>query len=153
MNTKPSIKETMQQALDMLEKGGLNCEQEEFVAQSLRKAIADCEQAEKQEPVAIARRFHEEYEKLAPSFGYVTREDTKMFNPYSANGRLMIATVTNVLTHQSRVRRLSEAELEDMREMLCMIEGISKDVIGKRTFKLVVEDIADICGIPKGREK
>jgi len=30
MNTKPSIKETMQQALEMLEKGGLNCEQETY---------------------------------------------------------------------------------------------------------------------------
>jgi len=47
----------MQQALGMLEKGGLNCEQEKFVAQSLRQAIADYEQAETQEPV---RRLSED---------------------------------------------------------------------------------------------
>jgi len=37
-------KQTMQQALEMLEKGGLNCEQEEFVLKTLRKSIADSEQ-------------------------------------------------------------------------------------------------------------
>lgn len=39
----------------------------------------------------LARLFHDTYEKLAPTFGYETREDTKQFDPTSPNGKLMIA--------------------------------------------------------------
>lgn len=39
----------------------------------------------------LARRFHETYEQLAPSFGYETRPETREFDPASPNGRLMIA--------------------------------------------------------------
>jgi hypothetical protein len=40
----------------------------------------------------MARKFHETYERLAPAFGYATRDETKRFDPESPNGRLMIAT-------------------------------------------------------------
>jgi hypothetical protein len=43
-----------------------------------------------------ARKFHEVYERLAPSFGYATRADTKAFDPKSANGRLMTAVCQEV---------------------------------------------------------
>lgn len=43
------------------------------------------------EAVKAARRFHEIYERLAPQFGYTTREDTRAFDPESSNGKLMIA--------------------------------------------------------------
>ena len=45
---------------------------------------------------AIARHFHDTYERLAPSFGYETRPDTKAFDPTSANGRLMIAVCSEI---------------------------------------------------------
>lgn len=40
---------------------------------------------------ALAVKFHETYERLAPDFGYETRDETKEFDPESANGKLMIA--------------------------------------------------------------
>ena len=40
---------------------------------------------------ALARRFHETYERLAPQFGYETRPETREFDPTSPNGKLMIA--------------------------------------------------------------
>lgn len=43
------------------------------------------------EALALAIRFHETYERLAPSFGYETRPDTKAFDPTTPNGRLMVA--------------------------------------------------------------
>lgn len=43
------------------------------------------------DPVALARRFHDLYERLAPQFGYETRPDTRAFDPESKNGRLMVA--------------------------------------------------------------
>jgi len=45
----------------------------------------------------LAERFHEVYERLAPSFGYETRTETRRFDPDSKNGRLMIATCTELL--------------------------------------------------------
>ena len=39
----------------------------------------------------LARLFHATYERLAPKYGYVTREETKEFDADSANGKLMIA--------------------------------------------------------------
>ena len=45
----------------------------------------------------LAEQFHEAYERLAPSFGYETRPDTKKFDPESVNGRLMIAVCKEVI--------------------------------------------------------
>lgn len=44
----------------------------------------------------LARRFHEAYERLAPSMGYETRPATRTFDPSSTNGRLMIAVCRDV---------------------------------------------------------
>ena len=45
----------------------------------------------------LAERFNETYELLAPDFGYETRQDTKTFDPESANGKLMIAVCTQMI--------------------------------------------------------
>lgn len=44
----------------------------------------------------VAKKFHEAYERLAWSFGYVTRTETKEFDPNTPNGRLMIAVCQEV---------------------------------------------------------
>lgn len=44
----------------------------------------------------LARLFHDTYEELAPNFGYVTRQETRQFDPLSPNGRLMIAVCARV---------------------------------------------------------
>lgn len=48
----------------------------------------------------LAIFFHKTYERLAPSFGYETREDTKSFDSESKNGKLMIAVCGEVLLSQ-----------------------------------------------------
>jgi len=47
---------------------------------------------------ALALRFHETYERLAPSFGYETRTETRAFDKGTPNGRLMIAVCSELLT-------------------------------------------------------
>ena len=47
-------------------------------------------------PEERARQFHELYEKAAPTFGYETRGDTKIFDPESFNGRLMVYVVSEM---------------------------------------------------------
>ena len=49
------------------------------------------------DPLRLATLFHDTYERLAPSFGYETRPDTKRFDPESPNGKLMVATCASVL--------------------------------------------------------
>ena len=46
--------------------------------------------------VEIAKKFHDVYERLAPSFGYKTRTETRVFDPDSPNGKLMIAVCQEV---------------------------------------------------------
>lgn len=49
--------------------------------------------------IALTKLFHDTYERLAPSYGYDTRPDTREFDQHSKNGRLMIATVRAVQKH------------------------------------------------------
>jgi len=51
--------------------------------------------------VQLARAFHDAYEELAPQFGYTTREDTRVFDPASPNGRLMIAVCARIASLQA----------------------------------------------------
>ena len=47
--------------------------------------------------LALAKQFHDIYERLAPSFGYETRPETRDFDPDSANGRLMVAVCQEII--------------------------------------------------------
>ena len=47
-------------------------------------------------PELLARQFHEAYERLAPSFGYQTKPETREFDPESPNGKLMIAVCAEI---------------------------------------------------------
>ena len=48
----------------------------------------------------LAREFHELYERLAPIYGYKTREETREFKPESNNGKLMIAVCREILNNK-----------------------------------------------------
>ena len=48
------------------------------------------------DPLALAVLFHVTYEKLAPDSGYETRQETRIFDPESSNGKLMIATCAEI---------------------------------------------------------
>lgn len=45
----------------------------------------------------LAMKFHDTYERLAPSFGYETRKDTRAFDPATPNGKLMVAVCSELL--------------------------------------------------------
>ena len=53
--------------------------------------------------LALARQFHDTYERLAPSHGYETRPDTRDFDPDSPNGRLMTAVCKEILKQNANV--------------------------------------------------
>lgn len=41
--------------------------------------------------IKLAVLFHDTYERLAPQYGYETRQETRLFNAATPNGKLMIA--------------------------------------------------------------
>ena len=67
----------------------------------------------KQETLELAVLFHNTYEKLAPSFGYETREDTKIFDHTTPNGKLMMAVCKEIIKWQQE-RMYSEEEVENI---------------------------------------
>lgn len=50
------------------------------------------------EILEITKKFHDTYEKLASEYAYKTREDTKVFDINSNNGKLMYATVNEIVS-------------------------------------------------------
>ena len=52
---------------------------------------------------ALAQQFHETYERLAPQFGYETKEETRQFQEDTPNGRLMIAVCQEILSTNKRI--------------------------------------------------
>ena len=68
----------------------------------------------------LAKLFHDVYERLAPSYGYKTKEETKIFDENSPNGKLMIATCEEIL---SRIQAVNVYAIEG--------ELIRKDVTHK----------------------
>lgn len=71
--------------------------------EELRDSIKDIENA---------KLFHDTYESLAPDFGYETRLDTKQFDPFSDNGRLMIETCRLV------IEQIRKADMERVVEAI-----------------------------------
>ena len=48
------------------------------------------------DPLALAILFHVTYEKLSAEFRYETRTETRIFDPVSPNGKLMVATCAEI---------------------------------------------------------
>ena len=62
-----------------------------------------------QTAVELAILFHNTYEKLAPSFSYVTKHDTKKFDINSPNGKLMVAVCEEIIKCQKHEQQIKEA--------------------------------------------
>lgn len=76
----------------------------------------------------LAELFHDRYEKLAPEFGWMTRMETRTFDPNSTNGRLMIAVCDEILTsfdRQDAADLQVELETERMRLAGCGVAALA----------------------------
>jgi hypothetical protein len=66
-------------------------------------------------PEKLAEMFHESYERLAPSFGYKTRDESS--KPWaevpSSNKHLMVAVAAEIL---KKIRRSQDENLEVIRD-------------------------------------
>jgi hypothetical protein len=57
------------------------------------------------DPVKLAVLFHDLYEQYAPEYGYETKEETRVFNPSSQNGRLMLRVCREIQKHVTIVKK------------------------------------------------
>jgi hypothetical protein len=105
--------------------------------QKRKEAQQEPERNEDGDSVSLARKFHKAYERLAPQFGYETREETREFDPESPNGKLMIAVCSEILdlTAMCVQPERNEDEQETAKPALpithiaCRVEGSSADVM------------------------
>jgi len=69
----------------------------------LHKATeAKCDALKAGSALALARQFHDTYERLAPAHGYETRPETRAFDPDSPNGRLMTAVCEEIMKQHGK---------------------------------------------------
>jgi hypothetical protein len=106
-------------------------------------------------PELTARRFHEAYERLAPTFGYTTRPETREFDPESSNGKLMTAVCREVLVdYDESIGGLVELlgiEADEVIKLRADIERLTKPITMQdvRLFagegKLRAVDVLSAC--------
>ena len=66
-------------------------------AAALREYAATLGREPEMDALHLAILFHHAYERLAPSVGYDTRVETRIFDPESPNGKLMLAVCAEIL--------------------------------------------------------
>jgi len=92
-------------------------------------------------PEELARQFHDAYERLAPSFGYETRADTKQFDPESKNGRLMIAVCDVILRDLLAALDAAKAELAEAKKRhLAQLSTIGDQDVMNGQIRKLAED-------------
>ena len=69
------------------------------------------------EILEITKKFHDTYEKLASEYTYETREDTKVFDINSNNGKLMYATVNEIVSPILEENQALNKQVEDYKKL------------------------------------
>ena len=93
----------------------------------------------------ITKQFHNTYERLSSEYGYETRKETRVFDENSSNGKLMFATVNEVVRpileeNQELKRQLNEKIISEMK-LRDKIEEQRKEY--QETYKDVREEIKE----------
>jgi len=76
-----------------------------------------------EDALSLAIQFHHAYERMAPNLGYDTRKETRVFDPESPNGKLMISVIKEVMLPLLDTERTARLEAE--RE----VERLTKRVV------------------------
>ena len=98
-----------------------------------------------EEILEITKKFHDTYEKLASEYAYETREDTKVFDINSSNGKLMYATVNEIvspiLKENKKQKEVLDKAVNDIQEI---IDAVNKNtIIAMKQFNFKLEIIQD----------
>lgn len=90
---------------------------------------------------ALARQFHEAYERLAPSFGYTTREASA--KPWvevpEKNKRLMVAVCAELLTRSALAAERAAGAVDTARLDWMQEHGVNVEVRDSEELPIYVE--------------
>ena len=93
------------------------------------------------EILEITKEFHDTYEKLASEYTYETRKDTKVFDINSSNGKLMYATVNEVikpiLEENKKQKEVLDKAIEYIEENKLNTNKISEMLCGSEVMTLL----------------
>ena len=94
-----------------------------------------------EEILEITKKFHDTYEKLASEYAYETREDTKVFDINSSNGKLMYATVNEIvspiLKENKKQKEVIDKAIEYIEENKLNTNKISEMLCGSEVMTLL----------------
>lgn len=104
-------------------------------------------------PLELARKFHEAYERLAPLYGYETRQETREFDPTSNNGRLMIAVCAEVRAYAKAARGASPLTDEQIAPFVAIASEYESRMAQWREARAGTQEIADLHASFKALER
>lgn len=71
-----------------------------------------------EEILEITKKFHDTYEKLSKEYNYETRKETRVFDINSNNGKLMYATVNEIISPILEENQELKDKIERIREIV-----------------------------------
>ncbi len=110
------------------------------------------------EILEITKRFHDTYEKLSSDYNYETRKDTKAFDVNSSNGKLMYATVSEVVNpileeNKQLNKRVAYLERSNDRREETILEQ-RQEIVGLETrWNILKECLKDVMNSSDSDDK
>ena len=96
------------------------------------------------EILEITQKFHDTYEKLASEYTYETREDTKVFDINSNNGKLMYATVNEIVSSILKENKQLKDNWNKLRKCLKDVIYSYDNIIFEKTIQSVLDAMQEI---------
>ena len=112
-----------------------------------------------EEILEITKKFHDTYEKLSKDYDYETRKETRVFDINSSNGKLMYATVNEVIKPiLEENTKLINQQKEFIKYMNAIIEDLETEDVDDEemkgyliqrinTFKEILQKYKEIIGV------
>lgn len=71
-----------------------------------------------EEILEITKKLHDTYEKLSKEYNYETKKETRVFDINSSNGKLMYATVNEIMSPVLEENQELKDKIERIREIV-----------------------------------
>ena len=72
-----------------------------------------------EEILEITKKFHDTYEKLSKEYNYETKKETRVFDINSSNGKLMYATVNEIISPVLEENQELKKQLKEKENIAC----------------------------------
>lgn len=100
----------------------------------------------KNEILEITKKFHDTYEKLSKEYDYETRKETKVFDINSNNGKLMYATVNEIVSPILKENKQLKDNWNKLKECLKDVMSSSTKEDDKDFVETILNIMQEIIG-------